>query len=335
MTDNDLHSLTNFEGNERTAIRERIRNHDIPPSIQSLMEEYTHTVGTRDKFLWKWLHSLFPHVTLSCVPPENRERAVNQKMVVTMFVVLLDDLAEKHEDKATFQEASKIPFESQTVDFDRDGVDTDYLAFTADVWKRLRDELEKDPRTEEFWELFVFDLKQNIDAINYSYTVNRNLVAVNLDESLIHESHNMMLFTYADIDLMCSQEFDREELSALRKIVLRTQQMARIGNWITTWQREIQEGDYSSGVVVYLLENDIITPEMLDDASQGGARVSNEPFVEIVKDHGVEEQFVNQWERNLAAVQKLGSEIRSVDIDAYADGMRTVFEYHLASRGLK
>jgi hypothetical protein len=111
-----------------------VERHEPPDSVADLLAEYDRVVGDRDRFLWRWLHHLFPHFTLSCVDPSRADHVRDAKLVASLFVALLDDVAEKHRDWATFEEASKIPFANGTVRFDRDEADTEFLRFAQRVW---------------------------------------------------------------------------------------------------------------------------------------------------------------------------------------------------------
>lgn len=314
---------------------EEIAGHELPDPIAELADEYDERVGQRDRFLWKWIHALLPHVTLSSVPAEHEETARNTKTVGSMFVVLLDDLGERDRDKATLNEASKIPFEWQSVNRDCPDVDAGVLAVAERIWSRFEATLERSPRRGEFADILEFDVGQTLGAIEYSYLVNENLAMANERENWIYECNNMMLFPYADVDLMFSPGFDRGDLSVLRRAVRRAQRMARIGNWVTTWEREVDEGDFTSGVMVSALANDIVSAEELYALQNGASGADVERIVETVKEHGIEREFLRAWGENHRKARELESRTDSVDLREYLDGMETVLQYHLVSRGLK
>jgi hypothetical protein len=300
-----------------------------------LVESYEEIVGDRDRFLWKWAHHLFPKFTLSCVAPEHVEKVQNSKLVGLMFVSILDDIAEMHDDRATFEEAVKIPFDHRSANADRDGVDPETLTFASDIWDRFSSKLQKGPRAIEFAEIIRFDLKQVLNAMDYSYIANQNVEFVTRSELQTYDTHNMMLFGFADIDLVHSPTFARSELSTLRRVIERAQRMVRIGNWITTWKRELSEGDFTSGVVVYALEHDIVSTDDLRASREGASAKDSEAVIRTIQDHAVEDVFLRQWREELAAARKFEGELDSVDVGTYLDGIETVMEYHLASRGLK
>lgn len=314
---------------------ERVERHSLPPSADRLVKEYERVGGERDRYLWKWLHSVFPEFTLSCVDLRFADQLAEAKFCASMFVVLLDDLAERRQDRSTFEEASKIPFSHQTVNRDRPGVDVSVLAFMESVWERLAELLEEAPRWHEFADSFRFDLKRTIVAIEYSYTVNRTLEMANLDEAEVCDSPNMMLFTYVNMDLMHSPQFELADLGTLRRAVHRAQRMARIGNWITTWERELAEGDFSSGVVISALERGIVSPSDLYELRQDPNSDARQRLVERIAQSDVEDAFMRQWEEYSVEVNEFESAIASVDLAAFMEGMRRVMQYHLASRGRK
>lgn len=312
-----------------------IAGHRLPDEIVHVVDDYDDHVGKRDRFLWKWIHALLPHVTLSSVPADHAETVRDAKTVASMFVVLADDVGERDRDEATLREVAKIPFDWQTADGDRPGVDSEVLATARRIWSRFEAMLDRAPRGEEFRSIFEFDVNQTLTAIEYSFLVNENLDMANERENWIYECNNMMLFPYVDVDLMFSSTFDRSELSVLRQAVRRAQKMARIGNWVTTWERELDEGDFTSGVVVSALANDLVTSEDLHALQNGSSHEAVGDIVDIVKDQNIEQDLLDAWGRNHQEARALERQVSSVDLADYLDGMETVLQYHLVSRGLK
>ena len=314
---------------------ERVQRHPLPEEVMDLVEAYDDVVGDRDRFLWKWAHHLFPKFTLSTVPRECVEDLQDAKLLGLIYVSVLDDIAEKHGDRATFEEAAKIPFEHQSVNYERSDVDRDALEFATTVWERFAPTLTGAPRSDEFADIVRFDLKQMLNAMEYSCLVNEHLDVLTESELQTYDAHNMMVFGFADVDLVHSPTFVRTELSTLRRVIDHAQRMVRIGNWITTWERELSEGDFTSGIVVHAVENDVVTLTALRSIQENETEIDVEELIETIDDHAIEEVFLHQWHEELAAARALSDGIASVDIEEYLDGVEAVMEYHLASRGLK
>ena len=313
---------------------ERVRNESLPPVVTELIETYDDRLGYRDsRFLLKWLHVVFSFFTLSSVDEEYAEDCRTARTLASLFVMLVDDLGERHDDEVTLTEAAKLPFPNETPDRSVAGIDADYMAVTEAVWDALEPRLRAAPRFDEIESLFYYDMRQVIHAIRYSALVNEHPEIANMSEVRALGAHNMMMLAYADIDVAFSPAFSRTELGELRSLLLELQQMARIGNWVTTWERELDEGDVSAGVFVSAVENGILSAaELSTAASDPSAR---ETVRERLTEAHVEEALIEQWQQRCARLRADPPSIESVDVEALIDGMERVMAYHLASRGLK
>lgn len=306
----------------------------LPPTAAAFADRYARVIGDRDRFLWKWIHNLFDKFTLTSVPDGGRAGVYEHKTLLTMFVTVLDDLAESEGDQGTFDAGRWIPFGVDATE--RAGsvsgeVDYTVLEYLAELWDEIDASVRTAPRYAEFVDVFEYDLRQTFNAMEYSGLVNDNPAMANRAETERHDAYNMTMFPYACVDLMHSPSFDRSELGALRSILCDLQQMARIGNWVTTWERELGEGDISSGVVVCALRRDVIDYEEIVDAGEREV----EQLADRVRSHGIESEFTREWELRDRTVRKRTAEVESVDAEQIVDGIETVMNHHLASEGHK
>jgi hypothetical protein len=304
---------------------------DLPQTVQETVDEYERVVGERDTFLWKWIHNLFDEFTLSSVSRDVADTVRNQKTLLTIFVTTLDDLAERTGNSETFAQARRIPFGRAEQTDGRSVGDEEVLGFLVALWDDIESELETAPRYDVFAEIFEYDFRQTINAMDYSRVLNDTPWAANRAEAERYDAYNMVVFPYACIDLMYSPTFDRRELGTLRSLLCELQQMARIGNWLTTWKRELEEGDVSSGIVVCALQRGVITPaEIVDPDPETIDRL-----VDRIQSHGIEAEFIREWEIRSRAVRKRTGELESIDASAIVDGLESVMNHHLASDGCK
>ncbi|MFC5277832.1 hypothetical protein ACFPM1_03485 [Halorubrum rubrum] len=326
----------------RDGYRRTIDDVDLPPAVRTFASRYDRVLGGRDAFLWKWIHNLFDEFTLSSVADDARSDVYELKTLLTMYVTVLDDLAEVSDERATFDVGRRIPFRARTgadratrSDDDsgtaRSDVEHDVLDFLADLWSEIETSIEDAPRYAEFVDVFEYDLRQTCNAMEYSRLLNHNVSMANRTEAERYDAYNMTVFPYACLDLMYSPSFDRAEFGVLRSLLCEIQQMARIGNWITTWERELAEGDVSSGVVVCALRRGVVSSEELDDPDDRTV----ECLIDRIESNGIESEFIREWEIRNRTVRKRAAEIRSVDGEAVVDGIRTVMNHHLASEGSK
>jgi len=306
-----------------------IRQVTLPGRVGELADAYDRYFEERNRFLWQWIYSLFPSFTLSSVAEEHAAHVREQKTILTMYVTVLDDLVEHRGDRRTFEEACRLACDSVDADPQRAAVDAETFAFVERLWTEFEDGLSDAPRREEFADIFAYDFNQTADAMEYSALVSDNPCMANLTGATQYDSHNMVMFPYADVDLMYSPAFDPADLGAVRNTLWDLQEMARIGNWLTTWEREVVEGDFSAGIVVAAIEEGVVSPSEVE------ATEDREPFVESIRSSGLENRFRRRWHRIYEDVQSRHRDAESVDLAALVAGMETVFEYHLATEGLK
>ncbi|WP_121741096.1 hypothetical protein [Natronorubrum halophilum] len=302
----------------------------LPENVVPLADAYDERIADRDRTLWHWFHRIEPEIRLSCVEPERTRRACEAKILAMMFITVADDVAERYGDRATFAELRNVPFEHQHADPTRDDVDGEYVRFQRDLWSQFLELYDAGARADEFADLLRFDLRQALQAVDYSALLAHHPGLASERELWTYDAHNMLVFVFATIDLANASAFDSTDLSAVRRVVARCQRMARIGNWIATWERELAEGDYSSGVVVRAFETDLLSVDELRAIRTRSSETPIEPIVTKIRESGIEEYFVDRWRSEYTEAAQFIDEIDSVDIGAYLEGFETVFRAQLA-----
>jgi CheY-like chemotaxis protein len=310
-----------------------INDHTLPPDVRELIDDYQGLRASRPPFMWKWVHRLAPRNTLPCVADAHREAVLDLKTITILFITLLDDILEKHDDRATFHEVARNLHRGQRPDPARPDVDRAYVEFSVRVWETLHDRLREAPRFDAYADLFRFDLKQSITAIEYSVLASAHPEFATVSDLERYESHNMGMFAYADIDLMHSRVAVGDEFATLRDAIWTGQLMARIGNWVSTWERELREGDFSAGPIVYAVEEGVISRGALDRVETDGDAA--DAVVERLEAHGVDREFLTRWERQYHRLRRYEDEFDSFDLGPFVAGTEEVLRYHLASTGLK
>jgi len=322
---------------EGEKLMEEVKEYKLSKEILQLIQEYENIGGERDIFLWKWLRYLTgsrdPGFMFSTVPKEYTSSVADVKTTLILFIALIDDLADKYKNKQLLKEEMKIPFNKSEISFGyiKNEKELNLLKFTMSVWDYVESTLKTYPNYQEFRDIFEFDVKQMLNSVYHSCIVNTNLSSINLMEANIYGGHNMAIFLCADIDFMASPTFDKSELPWMREIIWNAQQMARIGNWISTWERELWENDFSSGMFAYSIINDIITINELSSKDE----TKKMEVIKKIKNSNVESYFLKEWKKDYEAITNLKSKVNSLDVDSYLKGLEQILKFHLASRGLK
>jgi len=139
-------------------------------------------------------------------------------------------------------------------------------------------------------------------------------------------SHNMQGIISIDIDLMASPKLNCDDLPTLREIAWFAQRLGRIGNSLTTWEREVEEDDFTSEIfALAVCENVLDTSDFKD----------KEKVVRKIKESELEKKLLKEWENNYRAMSILGSNIKSFSLDSFMQGLRELIRMHLISTGHK
>jgi len=230
----------------------------------------------------------------------------------------------------------KIPFQkdsetgnSCTVDLDIGGQDkkmVELLSHTIADSTRLLKESGKWP---EYREMFVYDLTQVYNSFHYSYLLNSMPYIGNYLENIRFGAYNMMFFVFADIDILFSPELKKNELAHLREMVLLGQEMARLSNWIGTWERELTELDMTSGILSLAFCRQIVKWE--DMLSSSNRKKTGKEKI-IAAD--LENELKQEWETIRLNLLTKAPPLTSVSVPQYVDGLEMVMIAHLASKGI-
>ncbi len=301
-----------------------IQEIQLPLELQKWVQEYE-KVGKRDKFLWKWVYIATQITTLPIVLEKYRTSVCKIKTLLVMFNSLLDDIADKEKDGKLLNELVKIPFTQSYINISLlDIHGKQYLELTKKLWNHIKNSLEKYPRYGEFKEIFTYDVNQLLNTMEYSYLINKNPYLINEKEHWPHLSANMGTMICYTIDLMCSS-FNIKNLGKLRKVGWEAQKMARIGNWVSTWKREIKEEDFTSGVIPYALKNNLIKIEDLQ-------KENKEEIINKIQKGKIEEYLLGKWNQSF---NRLKGYIESTDLANIDKGLERLLIIHLVSKGYK
>ena len=104
--------------------------------------------------------------------------------------------------------------------------------------------------------------------------------------------------------------------------------MGRIGNLVTTWERELGEGDFSSGVYARALDCGDVT---LAQLVAGGP----EEIGAAIRRGGHEEFFLGRWQEHRQFLLSDRARLYSFDVRQLVSGLERLICLHLGSRGNK
>ncbi len=305
-----------------------IQEIELPLELQKWIQEYE-KVGERDSFFWKWLYRAFQIVYLPIVPEEYLKILPQIKVLVTMHVTVLDDAADREKNKLLLGELLKTSQRKKYINFTQlNPKEKNKVEFAIKIWDHCKEIIHEFPGYEKFGEIFEYDIVQVLNAIKYSYIINTNPYLINKIECELYGPYNMVAMVYSTLDLMCSPGFSIQNLGKTREICWQAQKMARIGNWISTWERELGENDFTSGVFAHAIHSRILT---VDDLKKEDKLET----IKKIKNSKIEEKLLREWERYYNEIKEGSQKIEELGINKFLPKLEKFIILHLTARGYK
>jgi hypothetical protein len=313
---------------QMTQIVAEIKQVQFSPYLQTWIKNYE-SVGQRGRFLWQWCLKGVRMTTLPSVDPALREHIAETKLLGILFCSLIDDIADREQDGEMLEMA--VAASSDNWAFERlefwTGRRRAYLEMISSVWNEVWTRCKSYPHFRNYEQLLKFDNDQVMAAMRYALLTNQCPGLLNVIEHDLYQPNNMQMIFMATVDLCASPDFNPDELGIAREIFWHAQRMGRIGNMITTWEREVLDRDFTSGIFAFAVHRGILS----------AADLRNLPAHEIMsllEANDCQEHFINEWKYHRDQMLRKLSRIRSVDLLPYLSGVEELFKTHLGSRGL-
>lgn len=306
--------------------RQLIRAAKLSESVKSWFDIYSQ-VGNRPLYLWQWCVHGAELTTMTPVRPEWRRHVCDTKVLSIMLCVLLDDVADEQGNEDLLEVLMQI-VERQTMPSMEDFSEKDRrtAAVTLELSKIYEARVAEYPLYEVYKRLLHFDLMQYFNTMRYSCLLNENLNLLNVTEHELYLPHAMHMMSFSTLDLMCTPDFQVHELGRYREAIWHAQCMGRVGNLLSTWEREIGQTDFTSGVFARAVVQGDLRVDQL--------RPCESPTIEAaIVDGGHEQHFLRTWYEHRECLQSKVAQIHSVDLQDFVERQERFFQMHLACRG--
>lgn len=299
----------------------------LSPTLIAWVERYA-KVGRRNPYLWKWCRRAVQVTTLPCVAADLREELCDTKTLGVVLDVLLDDVADQRGDDGLLEELLAL-FDGREPDIRRfTPEEQQYAQLAIELWHEIVHRAQRLPRYAELKDVLRFDYLQLGNVMRYSHLLNSKLEMLNLAEHDIYTPHNMHIMICSTFDVMASPSFDSRELGRLRETIWNAQWMGRIGNLATTWQRELGEGDFTSGVYARAIAHGDLSIEQLTAGD-------SEAIQNAIATNRHEEYYWRKWQDHRRILLSPLCHLQSFDIHRMVAGLEKLLCLHLGSRGRK
>jgi hypothetical protein len=313
---------------ELAEIVTEIKQVKFSPYLQHWIKSYE-TVGQRGRFLWQWCLKGVRMTTLSSVDAEFHDHVVETKMLGILFCTLIDDIADREQDSEMLEMAIAASSDNWLTERLElwNGRRRAYLEMISGLWKELWSRCASYPRFRDFEALLKFDNEQVMVAMRYALLANQCPGLLNVVEHDLYQPNNMQMIFMATVDLCASRQFNQDELGTVREVFWHAQRMGRIGNMITTWEREVLDRDFTSGIFAFALHKGVLSAADLREL----------PAHEIMgrlESAECQEHFVGEWNYHRDQVARKIQKVHSIDLAPYLRAFEEMIKLHLGSRGL-
>lgn len=281
--------------------------------FQALRGEHPQVFSHRTDYFWKWIQVAFQIQTFR-IPPEHFIASNSLKCRSAAIAIILDDICDNTKDENLFESciASLQVRNLDELDNLRETLHRAWLSIRKDFasghnYAILQEEINR------AYEMLFAGFRHTLFTLKRRTAIHWH----DFYEKIPHTTH---VYLAGLIDLLFVPDWAQHHLENYKKVFLSTQKMAQIGNWVATWEREVEQNDFSSGAAWLAREKGLI------DASEGNP----EMLIKRIKRAGIEKHLLQQWE----AIRKECYQIEDGFMKDYVDGFSIILAMQLAGRGL-
>lgn len=309
-----------------TGWRDTVLSTALTPDEERWFNEYR-MLGTRGKYLWQWSQVGADLTMLPSVNSALRSHVTETKVLSITLCVILDDIADHGGDPDWLSFLGRTVLGQEVGDFPGG---TNEQARTLSVVRQLaeeyRDRVKSYPRAAEFADLLAYDHRQYLNALEFSLLSSHDLFSLNSTEQGVYLPHGMHMMSFGMLDMMCSSGLAIGDVGPLRSVLWHLQAMGGLANQLSTWRRELKEGDFTSQIFSLALEHGDIGLDDLQRIDSGRIRAG----IERGRHEAVLLQF---WQDHYRRCERKSRHIRTVDVGFLLRNHEEFLRLHLDSRG--
>ena len=322
-------------GQEKSQTVEQLQTaaHNFDDGMQKLINRYYQIVPEKFKprgtefFRWSYVGST--KLLLSCVPEELHTKLARFNTMAVLLNAMIDDLADLVQNPELVMEALAQLQSEQKPSLKIAGPYLSYLGLIHDVrvylvaksqnWESRKQWY---PALKRFLQRYQMAMLASIKHNQRIILGDPSLTWINLDRYIIDMSPPIHTGLFILFNLMMSSPAPQEEMATIEHIMSLADQYMVMANWLATWQEEVVECDYSSGVIAYTIEQGYLEGTTLSSCSRAEIK-------QIIQTANPEREFFTRMKGTLGAIRTLSSEVSHFDVNAYADALNSVAWMHL------
>ncbi len=281
-----------------------------------------HIPYRNDALFLEFLPKGYLATTLNSVQEERSRMVVVAKIHLGMLITLYDDFADNPAllNHRLLEELYKVPFAmDQLQDQHFDEKEKGVLKLGSFLGQQLLACMNAFPHYQVLCKFFEFDLTQFYQANRFAQLLTTCPSAANRFELALYGPHNMGMVAAGVIDLMASDYIDMQELGTIRTVFSYGQRLGRICNVLTTYERELSEGDITNELKVMNIES--TRGAFHEQGKENGSLDKN-------RSHSLRSILEKERTNLFARIIGLAPYVKSFNVHQYVNGLRYLQELH-------
>lgn len=246
--------------------------------FKNIQTEDPEIFAHRTEYFWKWLQVAFQIATLR-IPADKFVAANSLKCRSASIDIILDDICDNAQDEALFESCVEI-FKTKTIK-----EDTSLLRIVHNQWLSVCQDMESAPNYARLQNDIDQGYEWLFDGFRHTFSILKGKSTLGWEEVIEKFPHTIHVYLGGLMDLLYFPDLPLAEIENYKKVFIATQKMAQIGNWISNWEREILQGDFTSPVMLFGFHRGLIRPEDIE----------SDNVVQRVKDSKLEDYFLQEW----------------------------------------
>lgn len=314
----------------------------------------------RKEYLWKWIRVGFRATTILNKNNKYYSESEESKFIGVLLIVLLDDLAENLQNKNLLNAANAIVLkefdyfikygainQNALLELDRSCslMEKKYLFFIQKVTREMLISVCGLPNFNFLKHDFFKYWRKVVNCFNFTLYTNNSVKNQSMPKvekyfkSLKYSyytkifGHNMHVILAMIIDLMCLTKINKKEIKLAIKISEEAQAMGRIGNWLSTWKREMLEKDFSNGVLIYSINNKKIDIKDIKKYIKEKNKKSANQLIKRIEKSDVVDYFLNKWKKHRDRMEMISKKVKIFPTNKYIKGADLFLKLHLGNEG--
>lgn len=307
-------------------------------SLKSFLSDYYISVDRAENLqarhpkIWSWIYRVSEVLAFNSVPQEHLEELCDLNVVAVILCAMVDDNADLVVEESFFDQSLEMMKTGKS--FERSplyGSFQSFLLLSHKIWIYIHEQIQKWPHylmlaadLEEAFDRYWYTVRSSIKLNQFFRSPASHQLKINFEDYWIQNAPGIYCLVYGIMNLMTLEKMDYREIKPLEEMLKRAELFAVIGNWTATWKAEVQNRDFSSGVIVWALDREKVTPEELRTESP-------ENLIEKIEASGYRDFFQEKMDEIILQMERDYGDLKTIDLYQYCRSLQKLYRMHLAS----